>query len=182
MRNLSDHFAYSLIIIINIYSEISEVGADNAQISVTWPVRAVTCTAGENSPPYPSPLPPPPIVSPPVVGGARSIQGQRSGRERGESLRVNHHLGHTEYTDSVHTVHKNQFLHKNSLYTLYTRTSSSIRIVCIILTVQSVHKTGFETRQRKMTQPLTRAQKLESQQRWDNGLGLAAYEFKALEA
>ena len=33
-----------------------------------------------------------------------------------------------------------------------------------------------------MRQPLIRAQKLESKQRWDNGLGLAAYEFKALEA
>ena len=33
-----------------------------------------------------------------------------------------------------------------------------------------------------MTQPLTRALKLESKNRWDNGLGLAAYEFKALEA
>ena len=33
-----------------------------------------------------------------------------------------------------------------------------------------------------MTQPLTRAQKLESKQRQDNGLGLTAYEFKALEA
>ena len=33
-----------------------------------------------------------------------------------------------------------------------------------------------------MKQPLTRAQKLQSKQRWNNGLGLAAYEFKALEA
>ena len=33
-----------------------------------------------------------------------------------------------------------------------------------------------------MTQPLTRALKLESKNRWDNGLGLATYEFKALEA
>ena len=33
-----------------------------------------------------------------------------------------------------------------------------------------------------MTQPLTRALKLESKNRWDNGLRLATYEFKALEA
>ena len=33
-----------------------------------------------------------------------------------------------------------------------------------------------------MTQPLTRALKQESKNRWDNGLGLATYEFKALEA
>ena len=33
-----------------------------------------------------------------------------------------------------------------------------------------------------MTQALTRALKLESKQRWESGLGLAAYEFKALEA
>ena len=33
-----------------------------------------------------------------------------------------------------------------------------------------------------MTQALTRALKLESKQKWDNGLGLATYEFKALEA
>ena len=33
-----------------------------------------------------------------------------------------------------------------------------------------------------MTQPLTRDQKLRSKQRWENGLGLTAYEFKALEA
>ena len=33
-----------------------------------------------------------------------------------------------------------------------------------------------------MTQALTRALKLESKQKWDNGLGLAIYEFKALEA
>ena len=33
-----------------------------------------------------------------------------------------------------------------------------------------------------MMLPLTRDQKLRSKQRWDNGLGLAAYEFKALEA
>ena len=33
-----------------------------------------------------------------------------------------------------------------------------------------------------MTQPLTRDQKLRSKQKWDNGLGLVAYEFKALEA
>ena len=33
-----------------------------------------------------------------------------------------------------------------------------------------------------MTQPLTRDQKLRSKQRWDNRLGLATYEFKALEA
>ena len=64
--------------------------------------------------------------------------------ERG-GLRVNHHLGHTEYTGSVHTVHRNQCLHKNPLYTQYTGTSSFIRIVCIILTVQSVHITGFKT-------------------------------------
>ena len=33
-----------------------------------------------------------------------------------------------------------------------------------------------------MTQPLTRDQKLRSKQKWDNGLGLVAYEFKVLEA
>ena len=33
-----------------------------------------------------------------------------------------------------------------------------------------------------MTQPFTRALKLESKKRWDNRLGLATYEFKALEA
>ena len=33
-----------------------------------------------------------------------------------------------------------------------------------------------------MTQALTRALKLESKQKWDNGLGLATYKFKALEA
>ena len=33
-----------------------------------------------------------------------------------------------------------------------------------------------------MTQALTRALKLESKQRWESGLGLAAYEFKALKA
>ena len=33
-----------------------------------------------------------------------------------------------------------------------------------------------------MTQDLTRALKLESKQKWESGLGLAAYEFKALEA
>ena len=33
-----------------------------------------------------------------------------------------------------------------------------------------------------MTQALTRALKLESKQKWESGLGLAAYEFKALEA
>ena len=33
-----------------------------------------------------------------------------------------------------------------------------------------------------MTQALTRGLKLESKQRWESGLGLAAYEFKALEA
>ena len=33
-----------------------------------------------------------------------------------------------------------------------------------------------------MTQALTRALKLESKQKWENGLRLAAYEFKALEA
>ena len=35
MRNPSDHSAYSMIIIINIYSDISEGGADNAQISAS---------------------------------------------------------------------------------------------------------------------------------------------------
>ena len=33
-----------------------------------------------------------------------------------------------------------------------------------------------------MTQALTRALKLESKQKWENRLGLTAYEFKALEA
>ena len=33
-----------------------------------------------------------------------------------------------------------------------------------------------------MTQALTRALKFESKQRWESRLGLAAYEFKALEA
>ena len=33
-----------------------------------------------------------------------------------------------------------------------------------------------------MMQALTRALKLESKQKWDKGLGLATYEFKALEA
>ena len=33
-----------------------------------------------------------------------------------------------------------------------------------------------------MTQALTRALKLESKQKWNNGLGLVTYEFKALEA
>ena len=33
-----------------------------------------------------------------------------------------------------------------------------------------------------MTQPLTRYKKLKSKQKCDNGLGLIAYEFKALEA
>ena len=33
-----------------------------------------------------------------------------------------------------------------------------------------------------MTQPLTREQKLRSKQKWDNGLGLVAKEFKTLEA
>ena len=33
-----------------------------------------------------------------------------------------------------------------------------------------------------MTQALTRALKLESKQKWDNGLRLATYKFKALDA
>ena len=33
-----------------------------------------------------------------------------------------------------------------------------------------------------MMQPLTREQKLRSKQKWDNGLGLVAKEFKSLEA
>ena len=33
-----------------------------------------------------------------------------------------------------------------------------------------------------MTQALTKALKLESKQKWESGLRLAAYEFKALEA
>ena len=33
-----------------------------------------------------------------------------------------------------------------------------------------------------MTQALTRALKLESKHKWENGLGLITYEFKALEA
>ena len=33
-----------------------------------------------------------------------------------------------------------------------------------------------------MMQPLTREQKLRSKQKWDNGLGLVAKEFKTLEA
>ena len=91
-------------------------------LPVTWLVRAVTYTAEENSSQISSPHPPPPRMSPLVVRGARSIQGRQSSRERGENLRVNHHLGHTEYTDSVQTVHQNEFFHKNSLYTNTVKT------------------------------------------------------------
>ena len=91
---------YILIIIIKTYSELSEGGVDNAQISASHVTgQSSDLYREENSPPNYSPHPPPPTVSPPVVGGARSVvQGRRSDQRIGEGL--------GESSPGTHRVHR----------------------------------------------------------------------------
>ena len=117
MINLSDHSAYTLINIINIYSDVTEGGVDNAQISASHVTGQSSdlhiggeffsesfSTSTSSS-------------SEPSGGRRRSVNIRSTERPggRGESG-VNHPLGshtvHTLYTQSVQTVHQDKFSHK----------------------------------------------------------------------
>ena len=167
MRNLSDHFAYSLIIIINIQWIITRWGGQRPNIcqsrdrSEQWPAQQGRILLQillhihlllEWALRWSEAL------------GQYKVDraARREGRILGESSPGSHRV-HTLYTHTVQTVHQNQFFHKNCLYTHTVQTvyqnqlfhKNCLQITDCTVSTQYSFNTTSDTKWRNLSQELS---------------------------